>query len=164
MGSAVTRHTYLIALGSNRSHMRHGCPANVITAALGQLDVPILKTSRTIQTAPIGPSQRRYANAAAIIETSMPPPQLLDHLKALEAVFGPRRGQRWASRVLDLDIILWSGGIWSSPELGIPHAACRDRAFVLTPACEIAADWRDPVTGLKICHLKARLDRKRPRP
>jgi 2-amino-4-hydroxy-6-hydroxymethyldihydropteridine diphosphokinase len=163
-GRAVTAYSYLIALGSNRCHPRYGAPARVIRAAFESLDIPISAISHTIQTAPVGPSLRCYANAAAVIQTAMPPPELLDHLKALEASFGRRRGQRWASRVLDLDIILWSGGIWSSPDLGIPHAAFRDRAFVLTPAGEIAADWRDPITGRTIRHLKARLDRKRPRP
>ncbi|RYD41366.1 MAG: 2-amino-4-hydroxy-6-hydroxymethyldihydropteridine diphosphokinase, partial [Verrucomicrobiaceae bacterium] len=62
--------------------------------------------------------------------------------------------------VLDLDIVLWSGGIWVSPGLAIPHPAFRERGFVLSPAMDVAADWRDPVTGLKVRHLFARLTRR----
>lgn len=156
---------YLIAFGSNQRHSRFGSPERVIETALGAMDIRATAISRTIHTAPIGPSRRRYANAAAILRTAMSPPELLDHLKALEAAFGRQTsGQRWGARVLDLDIILWSGGIWASSGLGIPHAAFRGRDFVLRPAAEIAGDWRDPVSGLTLRHLKARLDRKRPLP
>lgn len=157
--------SFLIALGSNQRHARYGAPAKVIEAALDQLDVDIIAQSRIVASVPVGPSIRTYANAAAMIETAMSPEELLNHLKALEAAFGRRRaGQRWAARVLDLDIILWSGGIWATDGLSIPHAEFRRRGFVLGPACEIAADWRDPISRLSLRHLKARLDRKRLRP
>jgi 2-amino-4-hydroxy-6-hydroxymethyldihydropteridine diphosphokinase len=159
------RTRYLIALGSNCPHRTFGDPARVITAVFEMVDVPVIARSRIIQSAPLGPSRRRYANAAIMIETKMSPPELLDHLKALEANLGRRnRGQSWSARVLDLDIVLWSGGLWASPDLGIPHAAFRDRSFVLTPLAEIADNWRDPISGLRVRHLKARLDRRRPRP
>ena len=153
---------YLIALGSNQRHGRYGPPAAVLRQAMGTLDMALLSKSLILSSAPLGPSLRVYANAVAVIKTKMIPEELLDHLKAIEAHFGRcTRGRRWGSRVLDLDIILWSGGIWSTPTLSIPHPAFRDRDFVLRPAMAIAADWRDPLTGLKVKHLKARLDRKR---
>lgn len=151
-------------MGSNRRHGRHGAPEQVIKAALDALEVTLLACSPIVQSAPIGPSLRRYANAAALIETTMAPDALLDHLKAIEAEFGRRRGQRWGGRVLDLDIILWSGGIWESPGLCVPHVAFRRRNFVLMPLSVIAGDWRDPVTGFSVKQLKARLDRSRPLP
>jgi 2-amino-4-hydroxy-6-hydroxymethyldihydropteridine diphosphokinase len=155
---------YVIALGSNRRHGRHGAPGRVISAALAELHLPVIARSRVIQTSPVGPSQRRYSNAAAIIATDLSPPALLARLKAVERTFGRRPGQRWGSRAIDLDIILWTGGIWAGEGLSIPHPAFRDRAFVLTPLTEIAPCWQDPLSRLMIRHLKARLDRKRPRP
>jgi 2-amino-4-hydroxy-6-hydroxymethyldihydropteridine diphosphokinase len=156
---------YLINLGSNMRHPRHGPPAAILRAAIAALDVPVLAASRIITSKPIGPSNRHYANAAVLVETAMEPPALLAHFQALEADFGRlRRGQRWQARVLDLDIILWSGGMWSTPSLSIPHPAFRGRGFVLTPASTVAPRWRDPITGFSLLHLKARLDRKRPQP
>lgn len=153
---------YLIALGSNQRHRRYGSPPANLRHAIGVLDVKVLAVSPIIASAPLGPSKRTYANAAAIIKTKMEPQELLNHLKSIEARFGrSTRGRRWGSRVLDLDIILWSGGMWSTPDLAIPHISFRERDFVLRPACVIAADWRDPLTGLRVKHLKARLDRKR---
>ena len=157
------RTSYIIALGSNVPHSRFGNPANILSAAIDALDLTVLAVSPTIASRPLGPSLRTYANGAALIETEMMPDALLDHLKALEAAFGRRSGgKRWGSRVLDLDIILWSGGLWTSPGLGIPHREFRRRAFVLGPVCEIAGDWRDPISGFSVRQLKARLDRKHP--
>ncbi len=154
---------YAVALGSNRPHHRFGPPRRVIAAAIEALGDRVLAVSRTIETPALGPSKRRYANSVAILESSVDPPHLLAELKALERRFGSRRGRRWSARTLDLDIILWSGGVWESPKLAIPHPAFRRRRFVLAPLTEIAPNWRDPVTGLAVRHLAARLDRPRPR-
>ncbi len=121
--------------------------------------------SPMMTTAPLGPSNRRYSNAAALVETSLPPPAALAALKRIERAFGRRRGgQAWTARVLDLDLVLWSGGCWADAALAIPHPAFRHRDFVLAPACAIAPDWRDPLTGLTLRQLRARLTRPRPRP
>jgi 2-amino-4-hydroxy-6-hydroxymethyldihydropteridine diphosphokinase len=153
------RTSYIIALGSNQRHPRHGAPAQVLTAAMALFDP--LAGSAIITSRPLGPSQRSYANAAILIESDLPPPALLARLKSIERHFGRRRrGQRWAARVLDLDIILWSGGIWADQALTIPHPAYRQRRFVIRPVCQIAPLWRDPLTGFSLLQQKARLDRK----
>lgn len=154
---------YLIALGSNRRHHRFGSPERVLAAALSELDkrgIKVMHTARPIRSAPLGPSLRHYANSAVVVKCKLDPDELLDELKAIERAFGRRNvGQRWGSRVLDLDIVLWSGGAWSSPGLTVPHTAFRERRFVLGPAAEIAGDWRDPLTGLTL----RQLDRRRVR-
>jgi len=130
-------------------------------AALGT----VTARSAVVDSAPVGPSRRQYANAALVLETERIPPALLMVLQAMEQDFGRvRRGQRWGARVLDLDIVLWSGGKWIAPGLTIPHPLFRERAFVLAPALEIAAGWRGPVGGLTLRHLHARLTRPRPLP
>ena len=158
-------HRYLVALGSNVRHARHGRPPQVLAAALRELaeqGLEIEAVAPVIASAPLGPSLRRYANSAALVETELAPEDLLALLKQVERKFGRRlRGRRWGRRVLDLDIVLWSGGAWGSPSLTIPHAAFRERTFVLTPAAAIAPHWRDPLTGLTIKQLQARLTRRR---
>lgn len=158
-------HLYLIALGSNQRHPVLGPPERIVAeafAALEMVDIDVFAHSHIVSSAPIGPSARRYANAAAIIASPLDPPALLERLHEIEAHFGrERRGQAWRSRILDLDIILWSGGMWvsSNPALAIPHAHMHERSFVLGPASEIAPDWRDPISGLALRHLKARYKR-----
>lgn len=157
---------YAIALGSNQPHPRYGDPRAVLAAALAALDdgpLNLLTVAAIITSRPIGPSIRSYANGAAIIETNLAPLELLDHLKSIERAFGRKvGGQRWRARVLDLDILLWSGGAYADDALCIPHREMRRRSFVLDPLAAIAPDWRDPITGLSVRHLKARLDRKAP--
>lgn len=123
----------------------------------GEHELTLLARSRIHDTAPLGPSRRRYANAAALVETKLEPEAMLALLKRTERAFGRRRARRWAARVLDLDIVLWNGGCWVSRTLAIPHPAFRERIFVLAPAMEIAPFWRDPVSGLTLRQLTARL-------
>jgi 2-amino-4-hydroxy-6-hydroxymethyldihydropteridine diphosphokinase len=151
--------SYAIALGSNR-RSRHGPPAETLRAALGELEPVAVSAIRT--TPALGPAGRSFANAVAIVESDLWPDELLAELKAIERAFGRRAGRQWGPRVLDLDIVLWSEGAWGGPGPIIPHAEFRSRAFVLRPLAEIAPDWRDPVTGLAIRHLLARLTAARP--
>jgi 2-amino-4-hydroxy-6-hydroxymethyldihydropteridine diphosphokinase len=148
--------------------VRFGRPREVIGAALKRLvddGVEVLAAAPALHTPPVGPSLRRYANSAAVIETALEPPELLALLKRVEREFGRRAGgQRWTSRVLDLDIVLWSGGPFAAPGLTIPHPLFRTRDFVLRPALAIAPAWRDPVTGLTVRQLRARLTRLRALP
>lgn len=154
--------TYLIAIGSNRRG-GHGSPRDEVRAAIDALG-KVIARSPVVETPPVGPSVRRYANAACLIESDESPPVLLARLKAIERDFGRRRGRRWGARVIDLDIILWSGGCWASPGLIVPHIAFRTRDFVLDPASAIAPDWRDPVTHLTLIQLRSRLTRRVPAP
>ncbi len=150
---------YLIALGSNQRHHRFGAPRDVVRAAMEELASlgTVTARSRIITTAPIGPAQRRFANAACVVASEYDPESLLAGLKLMEREFGRRSGQRWGDRVLDLDIVLWSGGRFDGPQLTVPHPAFRTRDFVLGPASQIAPDWRDPDSGLSIAHHRARL-------
>jgi 2-amino-4-hydroxy-6-hydroxymethyldihydropteridine diphosphokinase len=161
----VIASTYLIGIGSNRWEPQGG-PRAIVARFLADMDPhwgEVIATSDIISSAPLGPGTRTYANAVAAIETLLGPLELLAHLKSIERAHGRRTGRRWGDRVIDLDIIAWSGGIFSSPGLTIPHREFRKRRFVLSPLCEIAPDWRDPVTHLTARHLLTRLDRKRPR-
>lgn len=161
-------HRYLIALGSNQRHPRHGGPQAILGAALAVLQaegLAVLAASPCHRSRPLGPSLREYANGAALVATVLAPPELLGLLQAVEQRFGrERRGQRWRARTLDLDVVLWSGGCWADDRLTIPHRAFRTRDFVLGPAARIAPRWRDPLTGLALAHLAHRLKHRVDRP
>lgn len=162
-------HRYAIALGSNRPHGRHGGPNAVIGAALAALagaEIELLAISPVIATPPMGPAGRRFANAAAIVETGLEPLALLGRLKRTERDFGRRRGRRWGDRVIDLDILLWSGGKWREPgrhdRLTIPHRGLHRRDFVLRPLLGILWAWPDHRAVAAIRHAFARLHRPKP--
>jgi 2-amino-4-hydroxy-6-hydroxymethyldihydropteridine diphosphokinase len=155
----MAKTSYAIALGSNR-RSRFGSPADAVHAAAAELGVERLSAIRV--TPALGPAGRSFANAAAILVSDEEPPALLAALKSLERRFGRRRGRAWGPRVIDLDIILWSGGAWEGDGLVVPHPRFRDRRFVLEPLAEIVADWRDPLTGATVRQLLHRLSRPNP--
>lgn len=161
---AGATHLYAIAIGSNRPHGRFGRPQGVVEAAIARLDEDfgLFDASPIILNAAHGPAGRDFANAVALVESQEEPPQVLQRLKALEREFGRRGGKRWGARVLDLDIVLWSGGKFRSQRLNIPHAQLAKRSFVLTPLAAIAPRWR--IDGaLNARHLTERLARRAPK-
>ncbi len=156
--------SYLIALGSNRRHAHYGAPSKAVAAAIAQLGAvgTVRAQSSVIASVPLGPSQGRYANAAVVLHSTLAPLALLDRLQRIERDFGRRRARRWGARVIDLDILLWSGGLFAAPRLTIPHPALRMRRFVLGPASQIAPGWRDPLSGRSIRQLARRLSNPKP--
>ena len=158
----MTRTSYAIAIGSNRRG-HHGSPEREVAAAIAALG-RVSARSRTLHTAPIGPSNRRFANAVVMLESDEEPPELLARLKWIERDFGRRRGRTWGARVIDLDIILWSGGSWAGPGLIVPHRLFRERGFVLGPMAAIVPAWRDPVTYRTVRQLAHAVDRRAPHP
>lgn len=155
-----TRHAFAIAVGSNRRG-RHGRPRDEVAAALALLDG---LASPIIDSVPLGPSTRTFANAVTLVASDEAPAALLARLKRMERAFGRRSARRWGERVLDLDIVLWTGGTVRSRRLTVPHAAFRARGFVLGPLAAVAPAWRDPHGGLTMRQLHARLTRRRPVP
>jgi len=155
---------YAVAIGSNRPHGRHGRPAQVVEVVIGELErqFGLFDASPVVLNAAHGGAGRDFANAVALVESAVEPPEMLRRLKALEREFGRRGGKRWGPRVLDLDVALWSGGKWRSRRLTIPHSQLGKRSFVLQPLAAIAPSWR--VAGrLTARHLAHRLARRVPR-
>ncbi|MGE4323724.1 MAG: 2-amino-4-hydroxy-6-hydroxymethyldihydropteridine diphosphokinase [Sphingobium sp.] len=157
---------YVLAMGSNQPLTRALPPARVLDAAIARLTdlhVAIIAISPTIQSAPLGPSRRRFANLALTITTTAGPAALLRLVKRIETELGRRRGQRWAARTIDIDLLLWSGGRVRSRRLSIPHPALGERDFVLKPLQHVAPLWRHPLSGLTMRHLHARRRKARPK-
>lgn len=146
-----------IALGSNlgdrRAHLRAGL------AALADV-IDHLQASTVHETEPVGVGpQPSFLNAVAVGRTALEAPVLLERLLAIEARCGRTRPAPGAARTLDLDLVLYGDLVTSAPGLEVPHPRFRERRFVLAPLAEVAANWVDPVTGLRVADLLARLDR-----
>jgi 2-amino-4-hydroxy-6-hydroxymethyldihydropteridine diphosphokinase len=111
-------------------------------------NIQTVRLSPFYETEPVsGPAEQpKYINAAGIIQTSMPPMELLHSLQKIESEFGRVRAERWGARTLDIDILLYEDRIVDLPTLTIPHAEMLHRQFVLVPAQDIAADWIHPLT------------------
>ncbi len=159
--------TVLIALGSNRRHPVHGAPRQVIYAAVLALQaagMEIDNVSNLYSTAPWGPPQPRFINAALKAKTTLPVTDLMALLHSVEADFGRQRSRRWGPRVIDLDLIAYATDMhparlqWQSGRgLCVPHKLAHLRPFVLIPLMDVAPDWRHPVTSLTVRQMAFRL-------
>lgn len=110
----------------------------------------LLAASAIIETDPVGPIlQNPYLNAAALLQTHLPPRDLLNHLFEIEQLRGRQRSveERWGPRTLDLDLLLYGDCTLDEPGLIIPHPRLHERPFVLIPLAEIAAEMRVPAGG-----------------
>jgi 2-amino-4-hydroxy-6-hydroxymethyldihydropteridine diphosphokinase len=140
-----------IALGSNL-----GDRDRQLRAAAVRLETIVsdLRLSNFHDTLPVGvAAQPRFLNAAATGKTRLAPRALLDALLDIERAFGRTRPFPGAPRTLDLDLILYNDAVLDEPGLVVPHPRFRERLFVLAPLAELAADWRDPVTGKTVGEL-----------
>ena len=116
---------------------------------LGQTEnIVAVRLSPFYETEPVGgpAGQPKYINATGIIQTSLPPLELLQTLQKIESDFGRIRAEHWGARTLDIDILLYEDQIVDLPMLTIPHAEMLHRQFVLIPAQDIAPDWIHPLT------------------
>lgn len=155
-------HLYAVAIGSNRRHARHGAPTGTVAAAIAELDAQfdLFAASPIILNPAVGGAGREFANAVALVESPLDPAAMLAAVKAIERTFGRRPAKRWSSRVLDLDLVAWSGGKVKSRALTIPHPRLASRDFVLGPLGVVAPGWR-LIGPLSARHLMARLGKRR---
>ena len=136
-----------IALGANL-----GQPEEQVRAAFEELamlpSTRLLAVSSLYRSAPVGyVEQPDFVNAVAAIETALAPRALLDALLDIERRYGRVRDFPNAPRTLDLDIALYGEREIDEPGLRIPHPRLAERAFVVVPLAEIAADARVPGHG-----------------
>ncbi|GAC1300535.1 MAG: hypothetical protein NVSMB14_10890 [Isosphaeraceae bacterium] len=157
----MNRHPVCLGFGSNlgdRAATLHGA----IRCLKELKGVDVEGVSSFHETKPVGgPSgQGTFLNAAARIVAEQNPLELLNICREIEARFDRTREIRWGPRTLDIDILLFGDQLVEYQNLIVPHPRMRIRRFVLAPLAEIAGEIVDPLSGLTIVELLARLDRK----
>lgn len=155
---AVSPSRAYVGLGSNLDD-----PRRHVESALQALDrlpgTRLVGRSSLHRTAPVGYSdQPDFVNAAAAVETTLAPRELLVALLGIEAAHGRRRSFRNAPRTLDLDLLVHEAvPHCDEPGLTLPHPRMHERAFVLLPLAQIAPGLVIPGQG-RVDALVAAMD------
>ena len=127
-----------VALGANLGEREAA-----LRAALAALDategIDVVAASTFRETDPVDYlDQPRFLNAAAALETTLSPRELLDALLEVERSLGrTREGPRFGPRTIDLDLLLYGDESLDEPGLTVPHPRLHGRAFVLEPLAEL---------------------------
>lgn len=147
-------HTAYIAVGANLRDRIAGCREGILRLAESG-EVEIVHHSPYYYTEPMGYAEQPwFVNAVCCVHTCLDPRTLLGRLKAVEATAGRSAGGvRFGPRVLDLDLIFYDQAVVQTPDLVIPHPRMHQRAFVLRPLHDIAADLLHPVLRTRISEM-----------
>jgi 2-amino-4-hydroxy-6-hydroxymethyldihydropteridine diphosphokinase len=105
------------------------------------------------------PEEPDFYNGVVAIDTDLSPITLKwKVLRAIEAALGRRRSaDKYASRTIDLDLLLYGDSVLSSNELTLPEPDVLKRAFIAVPLSEIAPELVLPGFGIPIRQLAERL-------
>lgn len=133
----------VVGLGGNL-----GDPAQAFLSAEAMLaatpGVRVAARSRLYETAPVGPPQPNYLNAAIRLDLDLEldARALLARCLEIERAHGRdrTREERWGPRTLDLDILFVEGETIDEDDLVVPHPRLPERAFALVPLLDVAPE------------------------
>lgn len=133
-GSPVT---VAIALGSNLGDRRYHLKRAV--HALGSV-MRVVRVSAMHETAPVAApaGSPDFLNMVVTGHTALAPRELLEALQTIESRLGRVRRIRNAPRVIDLDLIVYSGRRIRTATMAVPHPRAAEREFVMVPMREVA--------------------------
>ena len=117
----------------------------------------VVSLSAFYATAPWGfSSEHTFLNAAACVETLLPPLSVLHLTQEIEREIGRTHksvGGVYSDRVIDIDLLLYGDLVLDTPELKLPHPLMHERRFVVEPLAEIAPDLVHPILKKKMREL-----------
>lgn len=145
-----------VALGSNLDN-----PLQQVELAVDALrrlpHSTVVAVSPWYQSAAVGPGEQAdYINGVLALDTELDPHPLLVALQAIESERGRVRGERWAARTLDLDLLLYGDTTLQTVQLTLPHPRITERQFVMLPLLAIAPDIALP-DGRRVAEISRQL-------
>ena len=159
----------VLLLGSNDEHAAAiiESAVAVINTAVGE----IVALSDEFRSEAYGfSSEREFINRALEIATDYDAYEVLRRINCIEALLGrdreqervirDERGERYASRPIDIDIIFYGNQTFDDSRLVIPYHFLDEREYALRPVVQIAPERRHPALELTPREMLERLTTK----
>ncbi len=151
----------ILGLGSNQ-----GTPKDNLDKAVAALSTlgTVQEVAPYILSKPEGyDAQPDFVNTVAILETTLPPAELLLKLQALEKQLGRVKTFPNGPRVIDLDVLFYDEQEIFDTDvmLFVPHPRLHQREFVLKPLSYVRPDFVHPTIKKSIVQLYRELMRNK---
>jgi 2-amino-4-hydroxy-6-hydroxymethyldihydropteridine diphosphokinase len=136
--------TIYLGLGSNISPEENlSLAIRELRQRYGELDI-----STVYRSAALGFEASDFLNLVVCLRSEEPPEEICDEIERLHSLSGRIRGsQKWESRPLDVDLLLYNDLIKNERPVRVPRSDILEYSFVLRPMAELAPDLVHPVTG-----------------
>ncbi len=116
--------------------------------------------SRAYRNAAVGFEGPDFINLVVGFSAAQPLDSVIARLRAIETQCGrPRYAPKWASRTMDLDVLLFGDLVAKTTEYTLPRPDLLKRPYMLGPLAEIAPEVVHPIAGQTIGELWAAFDR-----
>lgn len=147
------KHLAYLSIGGNMGDRK-----SYLEAALEKLDkhpdCRLGSVSHIYETPAWGKTdQADFLNLACQVETDLSAQEFLTFCQEIEQDLDRVRIEKWGQRTIDLDIIFWDDQVIEEENLQVPHPYAHERAFVLLPLTDIAADYYHPVLQKTVAEL-----------
>ncbi len=150
--------TAYIGLGSNLGD-REGHIDSAIKLLADNERIELSRVSDVIETAPlVRMKQPKYLNAVAELKTTLSPEDLHKKMLEIESSLGREKKQKWASRIIDLDLLLFGENVINRTDLIVPHLQMHLRSFILKGICQLNGNLLHPVIKESVNVLADRLN------
>ena len=159
-GSSSGTHVFL-SLGSNLGDRKKFLEEALFLLQKNQFF--IVQNSSIYETSPVGCEEGAASFYNIVTEGIWDSDAfaLLALCKKIETELGrPADHAHWVSRNVDVDIIFFGEELIHTPVLTVPHPLAKERAFVLAPLAEIAAERIFPGRKESCRQLRERLEQE----
>jgi len=136
--------TVYLGLGSNIAPEKH------LRMAMQELRkrYGVVEASPVYRSAAVGFEGDEFLNLVVRFDTDDAPEDICREMEAIHNLAGRARGgEKWASRSLDIDLLLYNDLVMDERPVRVPRSDILEYSFVLRPLAELAPSLVHPVTG-----------------
>ncbi len=149
----------IVSVGTNLDRKRNVQQA---IKALRNIFGPLL-CSPVYENAALGFDGPDFYNLVVVFDTSFDVYQVRSQIQRIEANQGRGIGKdRYGSRSLDLDLLLYGNAILYDNGLDVPRREIFEHAYILKPICDLLPGLIHPVTGESFGEIWGRLSTLQP--